>query len=154
MKAKYRPVAVLIFGAISAASHAWLKNISSDSIFLKALTLLSGAASAASLIAAMIHVVRGSRSDDEPLRQLDRLKKFIKTMLVLAAITLFALIESIGGDNGESDEVIYALFALMGLFPTEIFFTIVFAVIYYVKKKRYNAYTENISEDISNETKL
>lgn len=121
MKVKYLPVAVLIFGAISAASHAWLKNISSDSIFLKALTLLSGAASAASLI---------------------------------AAITLFALIESIGGDNGESDEVIYALFALMGLFPTEIFFTIVSAVIYYVKKKRYNADMENIPEDTSGKTKL
>lgn len=150
MKAKYLPVATLIFGAICAASHVWLENISSKTIFLKALILLSGAASAASLIAAVIRIIRGNRSDDEPLRQLHRLKKFIKIMLVLAAITLFALIESLGGDNGESDDVIYALFALMGLFPMEIFFTIVSAVIYFVKKKRCNADTKNISD----ETKL
>lgn len=153
MKARYRLIAPLIFGAISAVSYAWLRNINYDHIFLTALTALSGAAAAVSLAAAVINII-GNRSDGNTLHQLNWLKKFITIMLILAAITFLAIGEGLDGGNTDSEEDIYALFALMCLFPTEIAVMIVSAIIYCIKKKRYNADTENTSEDISNETQL
>lgn len=151
MKARYWLFASLIFGAISAVSHTWLENISCNYIFL---TALSSVAAVVSLAAAVINVITGNPSDNEPLQRLNSLKKFIKIILVLTAITFLAVAENLGGDNGDSDEVIYALFALIFFLPAEIVVMIISTIIYYTKKKRYNADTENISEDISDETKL
>lgn len=150
MKTRYLLLTSLIFGTISAVSHTWLENISCNYIFLKALTVLSSAAAAASLAIAVFNVIIGNRSDNKPLRQLTSLKKFIEMILILTVITFLAIAENIGGDNVDSDEVVYALLALIFFFPSEIVVIIISSIIYYAKKKRYNADTENISD----ETKL